>query len=84
MKKGIFSEKDKAEKKEMRKTGESKFQYDVRKKREKSKQKNKPKMMEAAKGGMVKGYKAGGEVKMDKSPNSGMITKRGWGKSRKT
>ena len=36
------------------------------------------------KGGTVKGYKAGGEVKTDKSPNSGMITKRGWGKSRKT
>ena len=36
------------------------------------------------KGGAVKGYKAGGEVKTDKSPNSGMITKRGWGKSRKT
>ena len=31
---GIFSEKGKAEKKEMRKTGESKYQYDVRKKRE--------------------------------------------------
>ena len=36
------------------------------------------------KGGTVKGYKAGGEVKTDKSPNSGMITKRGWGASRKT
>ena len=36
------------------------------------------------KGGMVKGYKAGGQVKKDKSPNSGMITKRGWGASRKT
>ena len=31
---GVFSETAKAEKKEMRKTGESKFQYDVRKKRE--------------------------------------------------
>ena len=31
---GVFSEKGKAEKKEMRKTGESKYQYDVRKKRE--------------------------------------------------
>jgi len=31
---GIFSEKGKAEKKEMRKTGESKYQFDVRKKRE--------------------------------------------------
>ena len=36
------------------------------------------------KGGMVKGYKVGGQVKKDKSPNSGMITKRGWGASRKT
>ena len=36
------------------------------------------------KGGTVKGYKAGGQVKKDKSPNSGMITKRGWGASRKT
>ena len=36
------------------------------------------------KGGMVKGYKAGGQVKKNKSPNSGMITKRGWGASRKT
>ena len=35
------------------------------------------------KGGTVKGYKEGGEVKTDKSPNSGMITKRGWGKQRK-
>ena len=31
---GIFSEKGKAEKKEMRKTGESKFQFDVRKRKE--------------------------------------------------
>jgi len=37
-----------------------------------------------AKGGMINKYKAGGEVKMNKSPNSGMITKRGWGASRKT
>ena len=37
-----------------------------------------------AKGGMINKYKAGGEVKTDKSPNSGMITKRGWGASRKT
>ena len=46
-----------------------------------------------AKGGMIKGYKKGGEVKgymgggevhMDDSPNSGMITQRGWGASRKT
>ena len=31
---GIFSERGKAERKEMRKTGESKFQYDVRKRKE--------------------------------------------------
>ena len=31
---GIFSETAKAEKRERRKTGESKFQYDVRKKKE--------------------------------------------------
>ena len=37
-----------------------------------------------AKGGMINKYKAGGEVKMDKSPNSGMITQRGWGASKKT
>ena len=46
-----------------------------------------------AKGGMIKGYKKGGEVKgymgggevhMDDSPNSGMITTKGWGKSRAT
>ena len=30
------------------------------------------------------GFAKGGEVKQDKSPNSGMITKRGWGASRKT
>jgi len=38
---GIFSEKAKAEKRERRKTGESKFQYDVRKKKE-AKKTNKP------------------------------------------
>ena len=32
----------------------------------------------------MKLMKSGGEVKQDKSPSSGMITKRGWGKSRKT
>jgi len=32
----------------------------------------------------MKFMKSGGEVKQDKSPSSGMITKRGWGKSRKT
>ena len=37
-----------------------------------------------AKGGMVKGYMGGGEVHMDDSPNSGMITTKGWGKSRAT
>ena len=37
-----------------------------------------------AKGGMVKGYMGGGEVHMDDSPNSGMITQRGWGASKKT
>ena len=31
-----------------------------------------------------KSFAKGGEVKQDKSPNSGMITKRGWGASRKT
>ena len=39
-----------------------------------------------AKGGEVKGYMGGGEVEvaMDDSPNSGMITTKGWGKSRAT
>ena len=55
--------------------------------------KNKAKPMGKKDGGMVKGYKKGGEVKgymgggevhMDDSPNSGMITQRGWGASRKT
>jgi hypothetical protein len=51
----------------------------------KPKDKNNPSIVQLLKkGGTVKGYKAGGEVKTDKSPNSGMITKRGWGKSRKT
>ena len=51
----------------------------------KPKDKNKPSIVQLLKkGGTVKGYKAGGEVKTDKSPNSGMITKRGWGASRKT
>ena len=38
------------------------------------------------KGGMVKGYMGGGEVEgaMDDSPNSGMITTKGFGASRKT
>ena len=40
----------------------------------------------AAKGGLIKGYMGGGEVEvaMDDSPNSGMITTKGWGKSRAT
>ena len=38
----------------------------------------------AAKGGEVKGYMGGGEVHMDDSPNSGLITTKGWGKSRAT
>ena len=46
--------------------------------------KNKDKPMGKKDGGMVKGYMSGGEVHMDDSPNSGMITQRGWGKSRKT
>ena len=46
--------------------------------------KNKDKPMGKKDGGMIKGYMSGGEVKMDKSPNSGMITQRGWGASRKT
>ena len=51
----------------------------------KPKDKNSPNIVQLLKkGGTVKGYKAGGEVKTDKSPNSGMITKRGWGASRKT
>jgi len=37
-----------------------------------------------AKGGEVKGYMGGGEVHMDDSPNSGLITTKGWGKSRAT
>ena len=39
---------------------------------------------EMAKGGEVKKYMGGGEVHMDDSPNSGMITTKGWGKSRAT
>ena len=46
--------------------------------------KKKPKIIEVAKGGMIKGYMSGGEVHMDDSPNSGMITTKGWGKSRAT
>ena len=36
------------------------------------------------KGGEVKGYMGGGEVHMDDSPNSGLITTKGFGASRKT
>ena len=50
----------------------------------KKQQGKKVKIMEAAKGGEVKGYMGGGEVHMDDSPSSGMITQRGWGASRKT
>ena len=46
--------------------------------------KNKAKPMGKKDGGMVKGYMGGGEVHMDDSPSSGMITQRGWGASRKT
>ena len=46
--------------------------------------KNKAKPMGKKDGGMVKGYMGGGEVYMDDSPSSGMITQRGWGASRKT
>ena len=62
------------------------------------KQKNKPKIMKAAKGGLAeataklkaKGLKEGGmvvkdkTVAIDKSPNSGLITQRGFGASRRT
>ena len=43
--------------------------------------KKETKIMEAAKGGEVKKYKGGGSVRKNKS---NMITKRGWGASRKT
>ena len=46
--------------------------------------KNEAKPMGKKDGGMVKGYMGGGEVHMDDSPNSGMITTKGWGKSRAT
>ena len=46
--------------------------------------KNKAKPMGKKDGGMVKGYMGGGEVYMDDSPSSGMITQRGWGASKKT
>ena len=56
------------------------------KKLEKTLKGKKPKIIEVAKGGEVKGYMGGGEVEvaMDDSPNSGMITTKGWGKSRAT
>ena len=46
--------------------------------------KKKSKKLFKKSGGMVKGYMGGGEVHMDDSPNSGMITTKGWGKSRAT
>tara|TARA_R100001224_G_scaffold89056_1_gene58139 strand:- start:83 stop:511 length:429 start_codon:yes stop_codon:yes gene_type:complete len=63
-----------------------------------NKQKNKPKIMKAAKGGLAeataklkaKGFNEGGSVikdktvAIDKSPNSGLITQRGFGASRRT
>ena len=54
------------------------------KKLEKTLKKEKPKIIEVAKGGMIKGYMGGGEVHMDDSPNSGLITTKGFGASRKT
>ena len=53
---------------------------------DKKETKKSPRRMKAAKGGMIKGYMGGGEVEvaMDDSPNSGMITTKGWGKSRAT
>ena len=62
------------------------------------KQKNKPKIMKAAKGGLAeataklkaKGMKEGGMVvkdkivAIDKSPNSGLITVKGFGAGRRT
>ena len=63
-----------------------------------NKQKNKPKIMEAAKGGLAeataklkaKGFSEGGAVvkdkivSIDKSPNSGLITVKGFGAGRRT
>ena len=53
---------------------------------DKKETKKSPRRMKAAKGGMIKGYMGGGEVEvaMDDSPNSGMITTKGFGASRKT
>ena len=51
---------------------------------DKKETKKSPRRMKAAKGGMIKGYMGGGEVHMDDSPNSGMITTKGFGASRKT
>jgi len=53
-------------------------------KQRRTRSKNKAKPMGKKDGGMVKGYMGGGEVHMDDSPNSGMITTKGWGKSRAT
>ena len=60
------------------------FKDEDGKKLEKTLKKKKSKIIEVAKGGMIKGYMGGGEVHMDDSPNSGMITTKGWGKSRAT
>tara|TARA_R100000541_G_C1865094_1_gene79882 strand:- start:38 stop:382 length:345 start_codon:yes stop_codon:yes gene_type:complete len=73
IKKKIDSFKDKNEKK-----------LENEKKLKKTLKKKKPKIIEVAKGGMIKGYMGGGEVHMDDSPSSGMITTKGWGKSRET
>ena len=53
-------------------------------KQRRTRSKNKDKPMGKKDGGMVKGYMGGGDVHMDDSPNSGMITTKGWGKSRAT
>jgi len=47
----------------------------------KKNKKNKPKIIEAAKGGMVKKYMGGGSVHKKKNT---MATTKGWGASRKT
>jgi len=44
----------------------------------------KAKVMEVAGGGLIERFEYGGEVTMDNSPNSGMITTKGFGASRKT
>ena len=76
VKKKIDSFKDKDEKKIGDTLKEKKLKKTLKEK--------KLKIIEVAKGGMIKGYMSGGEVHMDDSPNSGMITTKGWGKSRAT